>query len=402
MATVTWIGKQQVTREVRPYTLGGTVVGGTFGFTINGKTVSVAGDTDAATTAPLLHAALIASGEPEFTECTFSYSGAVVTITGPTDGAPITVTTVTGGGSSLTAGSVTTGTSPNHLVAANFLDGALPGNSDTVEIPANSADIMYNLDAMTSITGLVINVREGGPKIGLQDWKAPGYREYRKVYLEAALATLNVELGDRTGYRELRFDVKVAATTAVTVVGRQSTTAGQETCEIVRPGGSSSFTCKINGGSVALNPGAGGSLNLSDLTALNCTASVGAGITVTALTYIQAGGYVDSSFTTLALRGGTVEVRGTATGTPTVDEGTLSWKGTGQLTNCELGSGATVDTSAGVGAITVGTSIVMNEGSTINDPAARLTTPVIQLRRTGVAGVTINIGEHFKLTKAAF
>lgn len=402
MATVTWIGKQQVTREVRPYTLGGTVVGGTFGFTINGKTISVAGVTDASTTAPLLYAALVACTEPEFTECTFSYSGAVVTITGPTDGAPITVTTVTGGGSSVTAGSVTTGTSPNHLVAANFEGGSLPSNGDTVIFPANSADVKYNLDAMTAITTLDVVVQDGGPKIGLQDWKAAGYREYRKVYLEASLASLTIDLGDRSGYRELRFDLEVVATTAVTIVGRVPTAAGLETVEIVRPGGSSSFTCKINGGSVALNPGAGGSLNLSDLAATNCTASVGTGITVTAVAYIQAGGIVESSFSTLALNGGTVEVRGTAAGTPTVDAGTLSWKSTGTITSLELGSGATLDTSAGVGAITVTNPIVMNEGSAINDPAARLTTPVIQLRRTGVGGVSINLGEHFKLTKAAY
>lgn len=398
MATVTWIGKRQITRYSRPYTAGGTTTG-TYGFTINGKTVSITGDGGtAAFQAASLQAALAASTEPEFAECTWTVSGAVVTVTGPADGAPLTISTSVSGSATLTAGTATSATSPFDLAdTANYSGGALPSNNDTLVFPANSADVLYGLDALTSVTGLTIKREANGPKIGLQDWKAPGYREYRQTTLITAATTLNIDLGTEQGFRTLRFDLKGTPTTTAYVVGQNATAAGQESLEIQRPG---TLTCYISGGSVAVTPGSGGSLAMTLLSAVNgATASVGTGITVTTLTYNQSGGIVESSFTTLNQNGGTTEVRGTAAGTPVIDAGTVSWKGTGTITNAVLGSGGLLDTSAGVGAITVSGAIVMNEGSSLNDPTARLTkTYSIQLNRTGIGGVSLSVGEHCKVT----
>ncbi len=397
MATVIWRGKQQITRYSRPYTAGGTTTG-TYGFTINGKTVSITGDGGTATVqAASLVTALKASNEPEFTECDFSSSGAVITVTGPADGAPLTISTSVSGSATLTAGTATSATSPNDLNdTANWEGGALPSNSDTVVFAAGSADVKYNLDALTSKTGLTITREANGPKIGLQDWKVPGYREYRQTTLICAATTLNINLGNESGFRTLRFDLKGTPTTTAYIFGQTPTNAGEESLEIQRPG---TLTAYINGGSVAITPGSGGSLGLSLLSAVNCTASIGTGITVTTATYISAGGIIESSFTTLNQNGGTTEVRGTAAGTPVIDAGTVSWTSRGTITNAVIGSGGILDTSAGAGAITVSGNIILNEGATLNDPTARLTkTYSIGLNRTGIAGVTINAGEHFKAT----
>lgn len=402
MATVLWIGRARTVQAVRPYTVGGTIVGGTFGFTIGAKTISIAGVTDAATTAAALQALLAASTEPEFAELTWTVAGAVITITGPTDGAPISITTVTAGSGTLTLGTTVTGTSPNHLSAvANYSSGALPANSDTLIFPPDTADVLYDLDALSAKTGLTIWRQAGGPRIGLQDWRAAGFREVRQRHLIAGISTLRLDLGNTADARALRFDLN-AGTTTVYVTGTTASNFGAEAAEVLHPG---AVTAYVNGGSVAFtSEGGGGTYGITSLSAVNCTASVSTSIPITSADYVRANGRIESNYTALRMNGGgVVEAYGTAAGTPTIDGGTFLATSTGTLTNPVVGSDGALDLSAGVGAVAISGVIYVYERSTINDPSSRLTKSyVLEYTRCGAADVTLNLGEHFKSTIATY
>lgn len=397
MATVTWLGLQRITRAVKPYTAAGTT-SGSYGFTINGKLVSITGDgTTAAVQAASLQAALAASTEPEFKEIAWTVVGAIITATGPASGAPLTITVTVSGSATLTAGTATAPTSPNDAAdGANYDTGALPANSDTLVYPANSADVRFNLNALSAITGLIVRVDAGGPAIGLPDWKSPGYREFRPTRLKASFASLTIDVGTRTGYFDLRFDLNGAAT-AVTILGQRSARAGQETVEIAKPG--STAAVSANGGSFAVTIGSGTSATLATVTAVNAVASVGPAITVTTLNYLNSSGIVESSFTTLNLNGGQVEVRRAATGTPVVDAGTLFWRSTGAIVSAVVGSGGRIDLSQGAGAVTVTNAMESLTPDPVIDPNKRLTRPYsINFTRCPIQ--INNVGEQLKVTIA--
>src|SRR4051812_46783557 len=114
MATVTWVGKSQTTPQLDTITVGSATAAQTFTATRNGKVVSyTAGGGETTTTVALAVLALLqASTEPEFQELTFAAgsAGNLVTITGPADGAPFSLTV--GGTGTISLAHTTTAAGP--------------------------------------------------------------------------------------------------------------------------------------------------------------------------------------------------------------------------------------------------------------------------------------------------
>lgn len=108
-----------------------------------GKTYSVLGTTDAATTASNLKTALAAATDGDLTEITFTVATNVVTCTAKTAGIPFTLTVSVSGGAGTISTAVTTANSgPSDLSLANNYDpSGLPSGLLTAPVQSNAAAI---------------------------------------------------------------------------------------------------------------------------------------------------------------------------------------------------------------------------------------------------------------------
>jgi len=398
MATVLWRGLQGVTRKVYRWTCNASA-GDVYTLTHNLKTISyTAGGSDTATdVATGLVAAAQASPEPEWQEVDAASSGAVVTITGPDDGATLTVTASVSGGATLTAGTTTSPVSPHDVGdAVNYSTGSLPANNDTLVIPVGSADMRYNVEALNAITGLTIIREAGGPAIGLPDYRATGYREYRPTRLKLPATTVTIRTTNQDSAGSIRLNLS-AATSAVTITGDGgNTTVGSEVVDIIGTASTSSISC--NSSSVVVAPAISDTATLASITADNSTVTIGRGVTLTTAELNGCQSLVSANWTTLTVNGtGTTTIVNAATGSLVANGGTVNWNGTGTLTNPVIGPGVTLDLSAGSGAVAVSGAILRYDGSVINDPGTRITVPYeVDCVRTDLTG--LNLGRHRKLT----
>lgn len=152
MATKTWKGGAGATAQVTTVTPANVEVGDTFSLIINNQTITVtATAATAANVVDLLKAAIDASTIPEWQEVTATDSGDYLTLTGPSDGRPFTVTSATG---NATAFTVTVTETRKGVAATN--------EKQTVQLPTatggtfrlifngnSTGDIAYNASAAT-------------------------------------------------------------------------------------------------------------------------------------------------------------------------------------------------------------------------------------------------------------
>jgi hypothetical protein len=220
MATVRWIGNAKVYRQIDTYRISTYDAATTYKITINGKLVSVVGNTDAATTAADLLAALQAATDGEFTEIEWEVSTDTVTATGPDDGAPVTITSsVTGGAGAITHTAVQAAAGPHDVaVAKNWSGGAVPSGGDTVYFDLSDVDCLYNLGQLTGVALAAIYVRASFTgRIGLMVRNPNSYDEYRPRYFVANPAILQIGAGIGGGSGLLRFNTE-AVTCAIEVI----------------------------------------------------------------------------------------------------------------------------------------------------------------------------------------
>jgi hypothetical protein len=399
MATVRWLGLQGVTRKVYRWTVNASV-GDTYTLTHNLKTVSytaVTGDTTADVAAGLV-AAVQASPEPEFQELEASSNAAVLSITGPDDGATVTVTASVSGSATMTAGTTTAPVSPYDVGdGANYSSGSLPANNDTLVIPTGSADMRYNLEALSAITGLTIVREIDGPVIGLPDYRATNYREYRPTRLKVPAPTVRINLSQQEdGPIRLNLHSTNAAITVNQAGAAGRGNIGAEAIDII--GTAANSTLAVNGSSVVVAPAYTDTGTITTLTADNSTIRVGRGATLTNAELNGCEAEIGCNWTGLTVDdGGLTTITGTATGALTANGGTVNWNSTGTLTNPIIGVGVTLDLSGASGAVAVSGAIARHAGSTINDPGSRITVPYdVQCIRCGVEGLTL--GKHRTVT----
>lgn len=203
MATIYYTGKARPVAQVSTAQITAYDAATTYTLTVNGVSVSVLGTTNADGTAAALAAAWEALAHPYFTPITATAATDTVTLTGPADGMPFTVTSSVTGGTG-TIGSVATGTAadgPNHWGSGdNWSGGSAPANSDVIYVTKPAARLCWGIDISgTSPTRLVVR---GDARIGLSfsgvattadgDSTDPDAPEYRDQYLVAAITSVDV------------------------------------------------------------------------------------------------------------------------------------------------------------------------------------------------------------------
>lgn len=374
----------------------------TYGITINGRTVSVLGVTDAPATIAALIVALNASTIPEFAEITWAEGSTTTHVKGTADtaGRPFIATSYTNGGTgtmdptttnTLTAVTANSGANAVNL-AANYTGGAAPANSDNVYFQ-DRTDVAgkYGLDQFAANTFTTLNVlRNFEADLGLPRVNSDSteYTEYRQTYFQSAAATIHVGSGIGAGSGRIKLDS--GATNSVVVhVYATGNPAETDIPAMLWKGTGSGVVFNAWGGSIGLAVFGGETATIGTLTVDDASVWHRSGV-VTTLNLIGGGtafmdgsgalttinvtgdGTVDllntGNITTLNQKTGTVRIRGAATlGTGDLWGGTLRYEGGNIGTALIVRAGATVDFSGLKAQITVA-GFVRYPGGRIIDP----------------------------------
>lgn len=409
MTTRIWRGDAPAVAQQEQITISAYDVATTYKATINGKTVSVVGSggtTDTVATA--LYNALIASTIPEFMEISWAAPAAnVITGTAVVAGKPFTLTTaVTGGTGTISNATSVTSSGPNDLnVAANWSGGVLPGAADDVYFQQSNVDCLYNLSALSAVTLTSLNILASYTgNIGLPDYTG-SYYEYRATDLTIGATTVNVGDGPGSGSGRIRLNTGNVQTT-VNVHNTATPIDGLGTQALRWKGVNASSAVNVTKGSVGICPGAGEVATVSTLK-IGCQAGsdsdaqvyVGT-LTVTGLTINAGTVVINNTVTTLNMLGGVLYLEAGTVSTFNFDGGTCYFKGTGAVSNLNIGSGAKADFSQDVRGMTV-TTCDMYPGAEFYDPNSRVTlTNGIDVNRGDLTEVKINTGANRKVSFA--
>lgn len=351
MATVYWLGFAQAVPGVRTLTIGGApAAGDTVTVTVTGsgkfvKYTVVTGDTTS-TVASAVQALWAASPEAEVTEITATVSGAVVTFTGPSDGAPFTITSSKTGTVTVTDANVTTETGPHHADnVTNYSGGTLPSNGDTLVFAQGANGPKYALTAITA-TGLTVRRdAEFTGQIGLFEDSPNGYREYRTQFLDLDFATLNFESSNRDVSQQFRIHSLNGSAVTINVYGADQPQRGQPpVLELYGMPASSTLRGSNASVGVALQPAQTGTV-VASLT--NSVFEAGPGSTLTTPAFVDCAATLRATASTLTVSGDSSEViltnAAAVTGALTVQEGAVRWRSTGSPGSAVVGTGATLD-----------------------------------------------------------
>lgn len=394
MADVFWKGLQRRRAMQRTLTVTTADTGGTITVTVGGtKSVIVTPTTTGTTlTATEIAAACELSTEPEFEEITWTSALAVVTAVGPDDGRPITIAKTDGGSNATTLATSVAALSPNDLTdAANYAGGALPVNGDRLVLQDTNVPILWNLAGLTGVTFTVLRKATFTAAVGLPDLNPAGYPEYRSTHLEPAGTAIEVEGAAFDQARQFRFKSTAGSAVTVTVRGGNRSALGSEVVEV--HGLPAASILQVAGGSVAVAPKVGQTATVGTLVASNATLTIGSGATlgtVAGPSLVDVTASILSSWSnTLALDGGDVSVGGAAAGVLQIDSGRVVWRSTGNPGNSPaIGSGATLDLSQAPSTLTIGGTVALYAGGTLNDSAGRGGNYSLQTIRATLAEVT--------------
>jgi len=270
MADIFWEGGADPVAQVSTGTIAsvdGTPADNTFFVTIGGVAISAVGDTNVATTATALRAALNASTHPYFSTITWSGSAGSIIGTADTAGVPFTAAITETGSGSGSIGAFSTGTAsagPNDWSsAANWSGKAVPGASDNVYITGGPS-ICWGLATSGTKASTTIGQTYTG-KIGLDTRNfatnadassvSTAAPEYRQAYLQPTTTLLNigehVGPGKPTGSSRLMIDTAGISTT--TIIYNTAKTASETTMAPLRMIASSSASdTEVRGGIVGI------------------------------------------------------------------------------------------------------------------------------------------------------
>lgn len=442
MATRRWLGHALDVADVWTFTVIDTwATGDTATVTINGKDLTVTvGTTSTVGQVALLIEAMIngaalvedetrnETGDNlgEFSQITASVSTATVTLTGKDQikGTPFTPTvseSTAGDGTLDSLANATTATGKNHFDNAdNWSGGAVPVGSDDVVADTGDVSIKYGLD-QNVVTLDSITITQGFTgDIGLpetnEDDTALTYREYRDQYWKTGNAadanptTISIGEGAGAGSGRLKID---SNTGQVTINVRNSgQRAESDKNAIIWKGTHTSNELNVTKGDFAVAFAAGEIAILATLrvgflenqdgdSTVFCSA--GTGLTSAAIT--QTGGALSidtaTSSGTIDLNGGELTVLSGAHASIDVDGGTLFYESTGTLTSVKTGGGGTVDYRRDNRSRTV-TNCEVHARATYLDPQRTVThTNGVDLVRTNIADVTLDLGTHVTLSTSA-
>jgi hypothetical protein len=407
MARRFWIGTRQPSSQVETVTFTG--LGGsneTVTFTAGTKSITytkVSGETTT-TLATAIADAFVATSFPELRELTATSSGAVLTLTGPSDGSPVTLTiTDSGGGSPITwTRSTTAAKSPNHASdAANYDGGSLPSASDEIVYAAGTPDVKYGLTQFAA-TAVTLTRLVNGPRIGLPNTnESGGYLEYRPRRLQTTATASRIETSGADQPASVRLEFNGASAATVTILGDTDPGVGGETVELWDLPNNS--VVNVNGSGVRVLDEDSVAATGITVNAQNSSIAAASRATLAAAKLYNANANIRGEITGQLLleAGSRLEFHGsvnTSTGSVVVDNGQLGWISASNVVNLEIGSDGIVTLANGVGATAVTGSIKLYEDGQLLDPNSRLTVPYnIDLVR-GALSETIDIGTNRRIT----
>lgn len=405
--------------QVRSATITAYDVTTTYKITINGKVVSTLGTGGTVTTtAAALVVLLLASTIPEFAEVTWSNVAGAISGTADTAGKPFTFTTSVSGGAGTfgSAADTTSSAGPSHWdTTSNWTLGTIPANGEDIAIENSDIDILYGL-AQSGVTLLSLTIADSYTgEIGLPRMNETGsieYAEYRDRFLLIGATTVTIGAGNGTGVASQRIQLDTGAVLTGVTVRKTNAAAETDLAAFMwrSTGAAASLANVINveSGSVFIGPFGGDTSVLDVLRVLDGSVRCGTEVTFKASTgtILMSGGEltIQSNVASITLEGGTLNIKGTsAIGTELkIVGGSCFYDSNGTLTLLNLDSGGRIDFSRDLRTRTVTTANAF-AGGTILDPYGLITwTNGIDFERCNpVTEFTLNLGTHFKLSKAA-
>ena len=393
MATTFWTGNGQNVAQVSTIVITAVAVNGTLSATINGKSITytcVTGDTIATAGTGWL-ALLQASTVPaEFAEITWAFDGtATITATAGTPGTPFTLTKSQAGGATCTLTATTANSSQSDVNnSANWLrsgSASLPQNGDDVVVANTSIPLLWNLDQLASVQFLSFTRYQSFTgTIGLPDYNANGYYEYRPTYFQfsgsAGTLPLSLGLGVGSGPTRERYNLGTKRY-ALTVVGAGSP-ADEFAVRVLGTHANNTLTIVGTSVGVATFPGESSTLDVVTVDgggSLTCGPTVtftgtGGGGTLTltggsATLYCAPAAIVARNSAVLSLAGSSLTFA-SITANNGVQISLLTAMTISVLT---LQKGSTLNNSANLGAVTLTTSTLDGDTCQILDPNNSIT-----------------------------
>jgi hypothetical protein len=413
-----WKGDLVAIAQVDSITPANVEIGDIFKITCNGRTVqTIATAITVANVTAGLTAAWNASTQPEHAEITAADMTTYVKLTADTAGKPFTVTTSTVNGGAvddqtLLRAAVTANQGPNVWAAGNFDSAVLPVDGDTVIIEASSVDCLYELDQnAVDLAALTIKQSYAG-KLGLPRTNPGGYVEYRPQYLtinSAAAGAITINIGEGDGNGSGRIKVNTGGGQATLAIYNKGGRAETGVPCLVWKGTHASNVVNLVRGDLGVAVFSGetatiATLNVGWMTSQTSDALLVCGSGTTLSTVNAYGGTIElnSALTTLTQGAAILTLRGTGTITTWHLDGGIGFHcSNGTITTLNVGGGARVDFRQDLRARIV-TNCNAYQGATIQDPNKSVTwTNGICLQRCKAEDVTLDVGEHVKLTPGA-
>lgn len=410
MATVIWRGDAPTVPQVDTVTFAAISDTDYTTFAINGKSVVVtatASTTTQETYAALCVTTLEASTIPEFAELTFTSSASGLFVTGASDGRPFTMT-ATGTNMTATRTTTTTASSPNDAgLAANWVGGALPVNSDIVIFENSTVDCLWNLSALSAVTLAQLRIKQSYTgSIGLPLLTETGYYEYRTRELTISSTLVYIGEGDGAGSGRIFLNLGSAATT----VSVYDTGSAEDSAvgALVLRGTNAANILRVARGDVGV-----AMLRATDTATLATTeisyiddqdgdsrVRLGSGCTLTTVEVY--GGDVDiyADFTTLVQEGGLVKCHEGVSPSTSIDvlDGTCQYRSSGTLAQGYVSDGGVLE-FWGLATRTV-TNLTIYAGATVRDrfKTVTFTNPIV-LTRCSLEEVTLELGTSISIAR---
>ena len=409
MATKIWRGDQAAVSQVNTITPANVNIGNTFTVTINLKeiTFTATAATVANVTAGLVALLTASTVPPEFAEVTFTDSTTTITATAVTPGQPFTQTSsATGGTATLVTATTVANSSPNDWNDADNWDPVnVPVNGDDVFIENTAVSILYGF-AQSAVTLTSLNIAASFTgAIGLPVHTGL-YYEYRATYLAIGATTINVGSGPGNGSGRLKINTGSVQTTINVFATAAGLESGLEA--FLWKGTHASNTVEITRGSMGVAVFGGETATIATIRcgyqqSLASDVSMRCGTGTTLTTIEKSGGdlTIQSNSVTINHVDGTLAILAGTVTTLNVDGGTVYYQSTGTVTTLNVGDDATVDYSRDMSARTVTACNLYSRGS-IQDPYKSVVwTAGIDLERTNLNDVDLDLGTNIKITPAA-
>jgi hypothetical protein len=280
--------------------------------------------------------------------------------------------------------------------AANWSPSGVPAANDDVVVPAAAANDIDGYDAsavsLSSFrveVGCTIAIGSAATDLQLD----VGGTGDSTVYL-AGTGTMYLDIDNAA-----RIDVAKAGSGAAAGSYNLHLVGLDNDAIYVAPSGSASR--------ISLAAGSGETLESDDVVITNGIVEIGSGVTkkdgASAIPLRMSGGTVEANcpLGTVNKTGGSLTCEDGAVAAINEDGGTTYYKSGGTLTTLRVGEGGTFDASGCLGGATI-TNAYLYEAASLKDPLRKLTlTNGVELVRTTIDDVTLDLGTHIKLTVAA-